>query len=395
MKIAILHDSVSATDAPDAQDVIAQADAVAQALKALGHKVFRLACTLNLAALQSTLRRGKIDAVFNLVESINGQGRLIHVPLFCLDAMAMPYTGARAETMLLTSNKILAKRWMAAAGISTPAWVGPWPGANPVAVSTSSQCGTWIVKSVWEHASIGLGPESLIENAVGSEVLPLLEARAGQLGGVCFAERFIAGREFNLSLLGGTAGAEVLPPAEIVFEGFTDDMPRIVDYRAKWDTDAYAYHHTPRRFDFAAADDDLLLRLKALARQCWDHFDLRGYARVDFRVDDAGRMWVLEINANPCLAPDAGFAAALERAGIPYPEAVARILADLGSASIGSDAPGQRTIHGVGAPPPPKTDATALTSAEDRMAGNPGRRGRRGRSTCRDHDGEPLWVSMH
>jgi D-alanine-D-alanine ligase len=328
MKIAILHDSVSAADAPDARDVIVQADAVAQALKALGHKVFRLACTLNLAALQTTLRRGKIDAVFNLVESINGQGRLIHLPLFGLDAMGMRYTGARAETMLLTSNKILAKRWMAAAGISTPAWVGPWPGTNLGAVSAPAQCGTWIVKSVWEHASIGLGPESLIENAVAGEVLPLLEARAGRLGGACFAERFIAGREFNLSLLAGSAGPEVLPPAEIVFEGFTADMPRIVDYGAKWDADAYAYHHTPRRFDFDAGDNDLLTRLQAMARQCWDHFDLRGYARVDFRVDEAGRLWVLEINANPCLAPDAGFAAALDRAGIPYVEAVARIVAD-------------------------------------------------------------------
>jgi D-alanine-D-alanine ligase len=330
MKIAILHDSVSAADTPDAQDVIVQADAVAQALKALGHKVCRLSCTLNLATLQATLRRGKIDAVFNLVESINGQGRLIHLPLFCLEAMGLPYTGARAETMLLTSNKILAKRWMAAAGISTPAWVGPWPGAKVDVGSLPSQCGTWIVKSVWEHASIGLGPESLIENAVAGDVFPLLEARAGRLGGACFAERYIAGREFNLSLLAGPAGSEVLPPAEIVFEGFTDDMPRIVDYRAKWDADAYAYHHTPRRFDFDDTDNDLLTRLKAIARQCWEHFDLRGYARVDFRVDEAGRIWVLEINANPCLAPDAGFAAALERAGISYSEAVALIVADGG-----------------------------------------------------------------
>jgi D-alanine-D-alanine ligase len=72
MKIAILHDTVTATDAPDAQDVMAQAAAVARALRSLGHTVSRLACTLNLAAIQATLRRGQIDGVFNLVESING-----------------------------------------------------------------------------------------------------------------------------------------------------------------------------------------------------------------------------------------------------------------------------------------------------------------------------------
>jgi D-alanine-D-alanine ligase len=122
----------------------------------------------------------------------------------------------------------------------------------------------------------------------------------------------------------------VLPPAEIIFEGFTDTMPRIVDYHAKWDTAAFAYHHTPRCFDFPPFDHELLARLQELARLCWEAFGLRGYARVDFRVDDAGRLWVLEINANPCLAPDAGFAAALERAGIDYTEAVRRILADGG-----------------------------------------------------------------
>ena len=57
-------------------------------------------------------------------------------------------------------------------------------------------------------------------------------------------------------------------------------------------------------------------------------FDLHGYARVDFRVDGEGRPWILEVNANPCLSPDAGFAAALARADIPFHDAVARILDD-------------------------------------------------------------------
>jgi len=53
---------------------------------------------------------------------------------------------------------------------------------------------------------------------------------------------------------------------------------------------------------------------------------VRGYTRVDFRVDEEGQPWILEVNANPCLSPDAGFAAALQRAGIAYPTAMARIL---------------------------------------------------------------------
>ena len=84
--------------------------------------------------------------------------------------------------------------------------------------------------------------------------------------------------------------------------------------------------HTPRRFDFAAADLPLLTRLKDIARNCWRAFGLRGYVRVDFRIDATGRPFVLELNANPCLSPDAGFAAALSRAGIPFVAAIGRIV---------------------------------------------------------------------
>ena len=162
----------------------------------------------------------------------------------------------------------------------------------------------------------------------GAEVLAILPERAARLGGVCFAERFIDGREFNLSILGDRKGPEVLPPAEILFEGFEDDRPRIVDYQAKWDETAWAYHHTPRHFDFNDSDRALLAALKETALGCWHHFGLSGYARVDFRVDRTGRPWVLEVNTNPCLAPDAGFAAALNRGGIDYSQAIGRILSD-------------------------------------------------------------------
>jgi D-alanine-D-alanine ligase len=328
MHLAIVHDTVSDADAPDARDVIAQADAVAQALVTLGHSSCRIPCTLNLSAVTEELRRRQVDLVFNLVESIGGQGRLIHLLPFCLDAVAIPYTGARAEAMLLTSGKVLAKGWMAGAGISTPAWIGPWPGGEGSVQGSTTDRGPWIIKSVWEHASIGLDGESIVPDADPEALFSLLQSRAPRLGGACFAERFIAGREFNLALLAGVKGPEVLPPAEIIFEGYSDDMPRIVDYRAKWDEAAFEYHHTPRRFDFGASDRELLERLKTLARRCWTHFGLRGYARVDFRVDQSGHPWILEINANPCLSPDAGFAAALQQAGIAYAEAIGRIVAD-------------------------------------------------------------------
>jgi D-alanine-D-alanine ligase len=99
-----------------------------------------------------------------------------------------------------------------------------------------------------------------------------------------------------------------------------------VGHRAKWEADSFEFHHTPRRFDFPPGDEELLARLQHLATACWRLFGLRGYARVDFRVDRQGRPWILEVNANPCLSPDAGFIAAADRAGLSFEAMIQRIL---------------------------------------------------------------------
>jgi D-alanine-D-alanine ligase len=86
--------------------------------------------------------------------------------------------------------------------------------------------------------------------------------------------------------------------------------------------------HTPRRFDFPDGDQPLLEELKSLSLRAWNLFGLSGYARVDFRVDRSGKPWVLEINANPCISPDAGFVAAAEKAGMTYTQIIKAIVDD-------------------------------------------------------------------
>ncbi|MCW9039297.1 MAG: hypothetical protein OQJ76_02280, partial [Rhodospirillales bacterium] len=153
-----------------------------------------------------------------------------------------------------------------------------------------------------------------------------IQARTSRFGGAFFAESYIEGREFNISVIEGVSGPVVLPPAEIDFVGFTPDRPRIVDYEAKWIEGSHAFDNTPRRFDFPGSDDGLLESLRKLSELTWNLFGLRGYARVDFRVGADGRPWILEINLNPCLTPDAGFPAAAKRAGFTYDNLIGHLL---------------------------------------------------------------------
>jgi D-alanine-D-alanine ligase len=332
-RIVIAHNRVTDESSPDERDVLDQVAVVSEALNQLGYESQPVACDLNLDELRQTLLQIKPHLVFNLVESLAGEGRLIHLVPGLLDAMAIPYSGCPAAAIYLTSHKGLAKRHLLAEHMPTPPWIGPYPAdlsthAGHQACARRQPETRWIIKSVWEHASIGMDADSLVTTPDPDRQLPpLLAERAARLGGAWFAEEFIDGREFNLSILTGPDHPRVLPPAEIRFEGFDESLrPRIVDYRAKWDPDSYEYHHTPRCFDFAEADAPLLERLKAAALKCWRIFGLEGYARVDFRVDAEGRFWILEINTNPCLAPDAGFAAALAQAGLTFDQAIAPIV---------------------------------------------------------------------
>jgi len=320
--VVILHQSLPQDAAPDDKDVLIQASSVADALEHLGYRAVIEPFELDIAGFSSRLSLLDPVCVFNLVESLDNDGRLIHLACSILDHLGVPYTGANAEAMFLTSNKVLAKRWMLLAGIPTPEWV---------VRGTAPECGLpfpakYIVKPLWEEASIGLDQGSVQEAADMAGLMDLLENRSLMLGRKCFAERFIDGREFNLSMLARSDGAEVLPPAEIVFT-LPEGREKIVDYRAKWDEDSLEYQATTRTFAIPAEDAPLLQELGRIALQCWEGFDLAGYARVDFRVDHAGRPWVLEVNANPCISPDSGFVAASLRAGISYPDLIARILA--------------------------------------------------------------------
>lgn len=324
MRVLILHDAVSAQARPDESDVLQQAAHVEASLGELGHQCSRLALTLDLAGARDAILARKPDLVFNLVESVDRQGRLIHLAPALLDTLGMPYTGAPTDAVYSTSGKLVTKRLLGAAGLPTPDWrsLSQLDAGGPVPQ------GKWIIKSVWEHASVGLDEDSVVESDSALHLASLLRKRLAALGGEGFVERFIPGREFNLGVIASPNGPRALAPAEIVFEGYDDDKPCVVGYRAKWDEDSYEYSHTPRRFEFPDSDAPLLARLSRLSLECWRQFQVRGYARVDFRVDNSGQPWILEINVNPCLSPDAGFAAALERSGISPTQAVEWIVAD-------------------------------------------------------------------
>lgn len=261
----------------------------------------------------------KPDLIVNLVETINGDGRLIHIAPSLFDYHGIPYTGGTSESIYVTSNKILAKELFKANNINSAKFVT----AENIDKIDFESSDKFLVKSVWEHASVGIDEHSLKLFTNKSELKSIF-AEHKKNGKLFFAENYIDGREFNISMLAG----KVMPYAEIKFIDFPDDKIKVVGYRSKWDEDSFEYKNTVRSFDFDNADNKLLAKLEDLCIECWEKFKLKGYARVDFRVDKNDNPFVLEINVNPCISADSGFVAACKRFGYTEEQIVNLIIED-------------------------------------------------------------------
>lgn len=321
-RVAIAHTLITSESRPDDQDTLEEIATVAEALRELGFEPHPVPFTLDLHAFTCALGDLQPAFVFNLVEGVDGTGRLIHLAPALCEHLGLACTGAPASAILATTSKLETKRLLRVAGLPT----APWVTHSALARGHVGFAGPYILKPVWEDASVGIDHDGVCDSP--GRLLDVWSERTRRAGGEYFAERYIEGREINQALLAGPRGPRALPTAEIDFLDWEEGAPRIVGWRAKWDEDAPEFERTRRRFSRGGNDAGLRRRVKALARRCWHLFGLHGYARVDLRIDRRGRPYILEVNANPCISPDAGFLAATRELGMRPADVVARIVRD-------------------------------------------------------------------
>lgn len=308
------------------QDVLQQVAAVEKALAELAVPSVRLPFDRDLPQFLQTLKTEQVDAIFNLCESVDEDARLGGHPAAVFELLGLPFTGSGSLALMLTTDKLLAKQQLAGAGLPTPGYFA-YDGGDTKALPDITFPA--IIKPRFEDASIGIDQESVVcDKKELQKKLPEFFEKYGPL----LIEQFIAGREFNISLF-GYPDARVLPIAEIDFSTFPRTLHRIVGYRAKWDENAFEYHNTDRFFpeNLSSASQH---RLQTIAAKAFSLFMLRDYGRIDLRMDDQGKIYILEANANPCLSPDAGFVAAAGQCQMNYTAIVKEFLTFLSLRSM-------------------------------------------------------------
>ncbi len=300
--------------------VIACAHAVAAALEAAGYEVaiVPMDCDLELTLSPYPPTRWM---VFNLGEGL--EGRLFEEAriAWALEAMGYRFTGSDGQAIANSAHKARAKELLRAAGIPTPPWV---VFRDPAEVTSDRLDGLpfpVMVKPIAEDASLGIGREAVVHDA--EQLRNRVEYVVECYRQAALAETFIPGREFNVALWG--EGPDVLPLAEVDFSAFHDPFARIVSFAAKWEPQSFEYLHTPVCCP-ASVEPGLAARIADTARRAWCAIGCHGYARVDMRVSADGKPYVVEVNCNPDLSPDAGFYRAAQAAGYDYPGMVTHIL---------------------------------------------------------------------
>jgi D-alanine-D-alanine ligase len=302
--------------------------ATVQALSRAGYSVETLGIGEDLRPLVERLSRSPA-VIVNYCEAFAGSAKGESLVAGVLELIGLPYTGSPPDALALCLNKIRTKRLLAGAGLPTPPYLEYIPehetlSDTELAMELDGQGVEWpaLVKAACEDASQGLDQRSVCQTL--EELRAAVRRIVERYGYPALIEQFIDGREFNACVIDDLE-PRCLPLEEVKFDRRGGKFWPIVTYDSKWvsgcEEDRAATALCPTELDEATTQE-----ISRLAREAVRITGCRDYARVDLRLNADGKPYILEVNSNPDLGPDAGVAFQLDAAGISLDEFIVRMV---------------------------------------------------------------------
>jgi D-alanine-D-alanine ligase len=298
-------------------DVLDEVKAVNNALLELRHEVSLLPLNPPLANAITAIETIQSDVIFNLFEGFDDTPGSEAALAFALERRGIPFTGSPGHAIALAQDKVSIGAFLERSGIPTP--------RSQVLSTTDLEqfklefpC---IVKPVAEHASHGLSAESVVYDAAA--LAAQVEHVSVRYGGRALVEEFIDGREFNATVMGNKELC-VFPISEIIFS-LPPEVPKILTFAAKWQEGTFYFKGTKPHCPAEIADEDVK-KISETAMKIFRRAGCRGYARVDIRQDKTGVFYIIDINPNPDISPEAGVDNQRRYTGMTYPEFIERVL---------------------------------------------------------------------
>ncbi len=271
--------------------------AVLEALLAEGVDAVGIDVDRNIAA---RLAEGGFSRAFNILHGRGGEDGVIQGLLEVLD---LPYTGSGVKASAIAMDKVMSKRLWSAQGLPTPAFM-PLDADTEWSAVVEALGLPLIVKPACEGSSIGM---SIVESEAD---LPAARRRASEQPGEAFAEQWIDGEEYTVTIIGDAA----LPAIRL------ETPHAFYDYAAKYQSDDTRYLCP---CGLSAAEEQ---RLGELSLAAFRALGARGWGRVDLMRDKQGAFWLIELNTIPGMTTHSLAPKAARAAGMSFEQLVMRIL---------------------------------------------------------------------
>jgi D-alanine-D-alanine ligase len=293
---------------------------VVHTLRALGHEVLPVGVAGDLGPIRDAVRDFKPQIAFNLLEAFDDVVTWDQNVVAYLELMKVRYTGCNSRGLMLCRDKAIAKKLLAFHRIAVPDFVIVPRGKRirrPKRLAFPL-----IVKSLTLDASIGISQASVVEedDKLAERVRFIHES----LDTDAIVESYIEGRELYVGILGNQR-LTALPVWELSFAKMPEETRKIATERLKWSL-AYQRKHGIVSHEAKELPNGMAQRIQAICRRAYRILLMSGYARIDLRLHEAGKIYVLEANPNPQLARGEDFADSAARAGIDYGALLQRIV---------------------------------------------------------------------
>ena len=301
--------------------VIEEREQVEKALQRRGYRTSLFNIDGDVKRLINFIEVQRPDLIFNLCESLMGESlHEMHVAGI-YELMNVPYTGSATLALGTCLNKVRTKEILRAYGIPTTQHI-ICTDVETCLFNDTRLHFPLIVKPIHEDASIGIENSSVVYDiqSLQKQVAYILKT----FDEPALVEEYIEGRELNVAII-GNGQPTLLPISEIDFSKLPSGYPKIVTYNAKWVECTPEYNGTVGTCP-AKLEPDVEYRVREVALQAYQIMDIRDYARVDIRLGASNIPYVLEINPNPDISCDAGFARSARTAGMTFDDMIVKIV---------------------------------------------------------------------
>lgn len=293
------------------------------ALRELGHEVETLGVGEDLDLIRRRVEQFRPDVAFNVLTDFHGiTAYEAHVVSY-LELLKVPYTGCNPRGITLGNDKALCKKILMWHGVPCPEFTSFRPGERRKPRLPDGLEYPVIVKSAIEHGSTGLSQASVVQTD------RQLERRVAfmfdKVGGEVIAERFVPGRELTVAVVGNGRRVHTLPVWEVWYSKLPKGKHAIATERVKWNVD-YAQSIGIKTGPARRLPQEKQDEAQRIARDAYEALGLSGYARMDFRMDEAGNLFVIEANVNPDLTEIEDFSEAAAAYGWSYQDLVQEVL---------------------------------------------------------------------